>query len=162
MVPGNADLLLGLAVIWGAALALAAAGELLFTKRTQEGRRLRSFYLPRGSPLLARVRLAYGAPLLAGAALTACLLRAGALDAIPAAWLLTYGAALICAGLFSSAAVRTLGGALLTLGACSAALPAANLAFVASGFGAAHLVYAAREAMRGEPSVRARLDKEPT
>jgi len=146
MVPEAGGPALRLGLVWGAALVVAAAGELFLTKRTAEGRRLRSFYLPRGSPLLARVRLAYLAPLFVGAALTGGLARAGAWQAIPAAWLLSYGAALVCAGLFSSAPVRALGGVVLAIGALAAALPGGNLAWLALGFGASHLAYAAQQA----------------
>ena len=141
----------GLAAVWGAAFVAAAAVELLLTKL--EARRLRTatFHFPSGSPMLHRMRLAYSAPLFVGAALTVALARAGATDAIPAAWLLAYGAALVCAGLFSLRAVRALGTAFLVLGALAALAPGLNLALLAAGFGGAHVVYGALVLRGGRP-----------
>jgi hypothetical protein len=139
--PVDARSLGPLAAIWGAACAAAVALEVLLTKRAARGARSRSFYFPKGSPLLRRMRLAYTAPLFVGAVMTAGLARAGAFAAIPAAWLLSYGAALVCAGLFSTAPVRVLGAAFLAAGAAATAFPAGDLGFLALAFGGAHIAY---------------------
>jgi hypothetical protein len=116
-------------------------GELILTKRAADRSGSRAFYVPQGSPLLSRMRLAYVAPLMVGAALTFALVRAAALEVIPAAWLLSYGAALLCAGLFSTGSVRVLGAAFLSVGVVAAVAAALNLWLLALGFGGAHLVY---------------------
>lgn len=139
-----------LAAIWGAAFVVSAAVEVALTKRAARGTRARSFYFPAGSPLLRRMRTAYTAPLLVGALLTGALVRADAYGAIPAAWILSYGAALLCAGLFSTQPVRALGAAFLALGAAAAAAPAWNLAWLAASFGLAHIAYGAALLRGGE------------
>lgn len=138
MAPPDPRPLAPLAAIWGPAFLAGLALELALTRRARRGA---PFLVTDGSPLRRRMRLAYTAPLFVGAAMTAGLARAGAFAAIPAAWLLSYGAALVCAGLFSTPPVRVLGGAFLAAGALATAFPAANLAFVALAFGGAHVAY---------------------
>lgn len=149
VAPPDAAAVRGLAVAWGLAFVVAFTAELVLTKRAARRAGGTTFYFPEGSPLLRRMRLAYGAPLVVGAAMTATLVRAGAWSAVPAAWLLSYGAALVCAGLFSIGAVRVLGMTNLAIGALAALAPELNLLWLAAGFGAAHVVYGAAILRRG-------------
>jgi len=80
--------------------------------------------------------------ILAGAVLTGAALQWGAIDRLPAVWLLLYGCGLIAAGAFSVAAVPIMGGGFLLLGATAAFAPAAwGQALLASGFAGLHVVF---------------------
>jgi hypothetical protein len=150
LAPLDAQALRALGWTWGAAFVSAALVEVALTKREARRLRAQTFHFPSGSPMLHRMRLAYTAPLFVGAALTLALARAGATEAIPAAWLLSYGAALLCAGLFSTRPVRALGAAFLAVGSAAALAPELNLAWLAAGFGVAHIVYGALVARGGD------------
>jgi len=62
-------------------------------------------------------------PLVAGAALTVALVRAGAAAALPGTWLLLYGAGVVSGGVFSVRIVPVTGGALMLAGAAALAAP---------------------------------------
>ncbi len=83
-------------------------------------------------------------PLVAGALLTAVLVRAGQWSALPGTWLLLYGVGLLTAGAFSAAVVRAMGACFMALGAAAFATPAAwgDLA-MALGFGGLHMAFGA-------------------
>jgi len=86
--------------------------------------------------------LSLSPPLIAAAALTVVLFRAGLPDILPGMWLLLYGAAVMTAGAFSVRLVPILGVCFMALGAVALLTPAAwaNL-WMASGFGGLHLVF---------------------
>lgn len=75
-------------------------------------------------------------PLVAGAALTAALARAGSYALLPAVWLLLYGCAVVGAGVSSVPVVPAFGGALVALGLAALLLPEAGNILLGVGFGA--------------------------
>jgi hypothetical protein len=80
--------------------------------------------------------------ILAGAVLTAAAVQWGAIDRLPAVWLLLYGCGLIAAGAFSIPVVPIMGGGFLLLGATAAFAPATwGQALLASGFAGLHVVF---------------------
>jgi hypothetical protein len=100
----------------------------------------------RGLPLFSgparKVALSLSPPLVAGAFLTFVLFRAGLHSALPATWLLLYGAGIITGGAFSVAIVPIMGVCFMLLGGLAVLAPAAwgNL-FLAAGFGGLHIVF---------------------
>jgi hypothetical protein len=100
----------------------------------------------RGLPLFSgparKVALSLSPPLVAGAFLTFVLFRAGLDSALPATWLLLYGAGIITGGAFSVAIVPIMGICLMLLGGLAVLAPATwgNL-FLAAGFGGLHIVF---------------------
>ena len=86
--------------------------------------------------------LAFVPALVAGALLTAALVRASAWDLLPGAWLTCYGAAVVSGGAFSVRAVPIFGALLLAIGAAALFLPAStHLWLLGTGFGALHLLF---------------------
>ena len=97
-----------------------------------------SDHRPAGSAA-RRFALALLPPLLAGAALTAALARAGSYALPPAVWLLFYGCAVVGAGVSSVPVVPLFGGSLVALGLAALLLPAAGDVLLGLGFGAGHV-----------------------
>lgn len=95
----------------------------------------------RGAPA-RRFFVSYFAPLLAGAALTIVLARGGLYSALPATWLLLYGASFISSGAYSIPLVPVMGVCYMLLGmvACFVPLAGGN-ALLGTGFGGIHLVF---------------------
>ena len=99
-----------------------------------------------GTPLLSgpgrKFVLTLLPPLVAGAALTLVLERAGLTAAIPGAWLLLYGTAVATGGSFSVRAVPVMGYCFMALGALALWAPAgwANY-LMAAGFGGLHIIF---------------------
>lgn len=96
-----------------------------------------------GTPMLrgagARFFRGLCPPLAAGALITVALVRAGAVQALPSAWLLCYGTALLAAGVHSIPVVRAMGASFLAVGAAAALAPAGSGdLFMALGFGGLH------------------------
>jgi hypothetical protein len=134
----------GWLVVWLAVAPLAATVGVFFLMRKA---RATNAALARGAG--RRFALALVPPLLAGAALTAGLVRARAFDVLPGLWLLLYGIAVLAAGAHSVPAVRLFGAALLVFGflALAVPFPAAN-ALLGAGFGLGHVVSGAVVARR--------------
>jgi hypothetical protein len=89
-----------------------------------------------------RFFISYFAPLAAGAVLTLALVRVEAYSAIPATWLLLYGAAFVSSGAFSIRVIPVMGVAFMFLGAV-AALPPLGVSniLLGVGFGGLHIIF---------------------
>jgi len=93
--------------------------------------------------------LSFLPPVLAGAALTAALYRAGGAEAIPGAWLLLYGAGVMTAGTFSIRIVPIMGLCFMVVGALALFSPAAwSDAYLGIGFGGLQVVFGGAIARR--------------
>jgi hypothetical protein len=80
--------------------------------------------------------------LLAGAALTWALARAGLYDLLPGTWLLLYGASVVTGGSYSVRPVPLMGaGFMLAGGLALVSPPAWGNAYMASAFGGLHILF---------------------
>lgn len=100
----------------------------------------------RGLPLFSgparKVALSLSPPFVAGAFLTFVLFRAGLESALPATWLLLYGAGIITGGAFSVAIVPIMGICFMVLGGLAVLAPLAWANwFLAAGFGGLHIIF---------------------
>ena len=100
----------------------------------------------RGLPLFSgparKVALGLAPPLVAGAFLTFLLFRTGLESALPATWLLLYGAGIIAGGAFSVAIVPVMGVCFMLLGGLAVLSPAAwGNWYLAVGFGGLHIAF---------------------
>jgi len=100
----------------------------------------------RGLPLFSgparKVALGLAPPLVAGAFLTFLLSRAGLDSALPAAWLLLYGAGIMTGGAFSVAILPIMGLCFMLVGGFAVLAPAAwGNFFLAAGFGGLHMIF---------------------
>jgi hypothetical protein len=118
-----------------AAIAGLIAGATMFHKAARANV---SF---RGGPA-RRFFVSYLAPILAGAALTFVLARGGLYAALPATWLLLYGASFISSGAYSIPLVPVMGVCYMLIGlaACFVPLATGNV-LLGVGFGGLHLVF---------------------
>ena len=89
-----------------------------------------------------RFVLSYLPPLAVGVLLTAALVRAGALWALPGTWLLLYGTGVVTGGAFSVRVVPLMGLCFMALGAVALFAPATwGTPLMAAGFGGLHIVF---------------------
>ena len=100
----------------------------------------------RGLPLFSgparKVALGLAPPLVAGAFLTFLLFRAGLQAALPAAWLLLYGAGIMTGGAYSVSIVPVMGLCFMLVGSLSVLGPPAwGNWFLAAGFGGLHIIF---------------------
>ncbi len=125
-----------LAVWLGAAItASAIAGAAMAWK----ARRARTSLV---SGLGRKFFLSFLPPFGIGVALTPALYTHGAIDLLPALWLLSYGAAVITGGAFSVAVVPRMGVGLMLFGTAALLTPGAwGDAWMAAGFGGLQLAF---------------------
>jgi len=83
----------------------------------------------------------YFAPLIAGAVLTFVLWRAGQFVAMPALWLLLYGASFVTSGAHSIRVIPVMGLLYMLLGVAAAVIPEAGNLFMIVGFGGLHVIF---------------------
>src|SRR5579864_1743605 len=100
----------------------------------------------RGLPLFSgparKAALGLAPPLVAGAFLTFLLFRAGMQSALPATWLLLYGAGITTGGVFSVSIVPVMGLCFMLLGGLAVLGPAAwGNWFLGAGFGGLHILF---------------------
>ncbi|MGA3172699.1 MAG: hypothetical protein ABSE62_16985 [Chthoniobacteraceae bacterium] len=100
----------------------------------------------RGLPLLSgparKAAFGLAPPLIAGAFLTFLLFRSGLQSALPATWLLLYGAGLMTGGSFAVTIVPVMGFCFMLLGGLAALAPIAwGNYFLAAGFGGLHILF---------------------
>jgi hypothetical protein len=80
--------------------------------------------------------------LLAGAVLSAVLVRAGLMEFVPGTWLLLYGAGVVSGGAASVPAVPLMGACFMAVGAVALLLPGLSGEVVlAAGFGGLHILF---------------------
>ncbi len=123
--------------VWLAEALVAAAIGLLSCswKANRNG-------LPLFSGPARKVAFGLAPPLVAGAFLTFLLFRAGLQSALPATWLLLYGAGIMTGGSFSVAIVPVMGVCFMLLGGLAVLAPTAwGNWFLAAGFGGLHIVF---------------------
>jgi hypothetical protein len=111
--------------------------------------KLRARQLPMLSGPNRRFFASLSVPLLAGAVLTAVLLRDGLARELPGTWLLLYGAAVFAGGTLSVRIVPVMGLCFMALGAVTLLVPGIPAdAAMAAGFGALHVVFGSLIARR--------------
>ncbi len=95
----------------------------------------------RGAPA-RRFFVSYFAPIFAAAALTFVLARAELYSALPATWLLLYGASFVSSGAYSIPAVPVMGVCFMVLGVAACFFPLwGGNALLGIGFGGLHVVF---------------------
>jgi MFS family permease len=115
------------------AASIAAVTMMLKAKRAQVSFR---------DAAARRFFISYFAPVVAAAALTLFLVRAGFYEALPPTWLLLYGASFISSGAFSIPVVPVMGVCFMLLGGAACLVPfAAGNALLAAGFGGLHVIF---------------------
>jgi hypothetical protein len=128
------------------ALALTIGILAMWRKASKAG-------MPMWSAPARKFLFSFVPPVVAGAALTLVLWRAGAPAAIPGVWLMLYGTGVVTGGAFSVPVVPVMGGCFLILGALAVFSPPAwsiswNDLWLAVGFGGLHIVFGAVIARR--------------
>lgn len=81
-------------------------------------------------------------PLVAGAVLTAALVRGGSMHLLPGTWLLLYGTSVVTGGSYSVRPVPLMGAAFMVAGMAALLSPATwGDAYMAGGFGGLHIAF---------------------
>lgn len=87
---------------------------------------------------------AFAPPLAAGVAITVGLWRFGHFEAMVPAWMLTYGAAIVCGGAYSVRVVPVMGWCFMAMGAVAFLMPAGfGNTYMAASFGLLHIIFGA-------------------
>ena len=93
--------------------------------------------------------MSFAPPLIAGVAITIGLWRGGHFEAMIPAWILCYGAAVVCGGAFSVRIVPVMGWCFIAMGAIAYILPAGwGNTYMAASFGLLHIIFGAIIARR--------------
>jgi hypothetical protein len=93
--------------------------------------------------------MSFAPPLIAGVAITIGLWRFGHFEAMIPAWILCYGAAVVCGGAFSVRIVPVMGWCFIACGAIAYVMPAGwGNVYMAATFGVLHIVFGAIIARR--------------
>src|SRR6266536_1306748 len=124
-------------IVWllAAAIALSTGVIAMLRKAARLG-------APLAGAVGRRFAISLAAPLVAGAALTWGVWRHDDGALMPAVWLLLYGTGVLAGGIFSVAAVRLLGVALMALGVAALATPPAwGDVWLGVGFGGLQLAF---------------------
>lgn len=88
--------------------------------------------------------MSFAPPLIAGVAITIGLWRFGHFEAMIPAWILCYGAAVVCGGAFSVRVVPVMGWCFIACGAVAYVMPAGwGNAYMAATFGLLHIIFGA-------------------
>jgi hypothetical protein len=161
-VPGRGGMLMGVVGLLAAPLAatratpgawlavwLGAAFVAAAIALAAMVRKARTHRVPLAGPAARKFALGFTPAIAAGGLLTVALATRGLVGLLPGTWLLLYGAGVVAAGAFSPRAVPLLGLVLMALGCAALLWPEApGDAFMAAGFGAAHIAAGWRIARR--------------
>jgi len=94
------------------------------------------------TPAARRFFVSYFAPIAAAAVITLMLLRAQWYEAMPAVWMLSYGASFISSGAYSIRVVPQMGICFMLLGIAAALVPfPTSNALLGAGFGGLHIAF---------------------
>lgn len=127
-------------LLWWLAEGVIAAGLGVLAM----GRKARAAGVPLWSAPFRKFVFSFVPPLIAGAAITVVLWRAGAMSAVAGVWLLLYGTGVIAGGAFSVRVVPVMGAGFLIAGALAVFSPAAWSDFwLGLGFGGLHIAFGA-------------------
>jgi hypothetical protein len=155
MVVGCGALIAGLVASREAALVnrlsiwLADAGLSVFVGAISAALKARAWEQPLFGGPIRKFSLSFAPAIMAGAVLTAFILRSGSASLLPGLWLLLYGAGLAAAGTLSVWVIPFMGACFFALGVIALSGPAAwaNSLLIA-GFAGAHIISGAVIARR--------------
>ena len=129
----------GWLAIWLSEAALAFVIAIVAIRR-----KARAVHMPLLSGPVRRFAFSFAPPMCAGMLLTFALYRAGLVAALPGAWLLLFGVAVITGGAFSVRIVPVMGLAFMLAGAVALVTPAPwGNWLMAAGFGGLQIVFGA-------------------
>lgn len=98
--------------------------------------------MPLLSGPLRKLVLSFSPSMIAGAVLTAVLVRHGSYGLLPGVWMLLYGAAVVSAGTYSVRSVPVMGAAFMVVGAIALVAPPAWMTLLlVAGFGCLHIIF---------------------
>ncbi len=133
---------------WGAIVWLCAAPVSLAVSLGWTLRKARRSGESLVSGPARRLVLSFAPPMLAGALLTAVLLRDGHTTILPGLWLLVYGAAVVVGGAYSVRVLPAMGACFMGLGAVALVAPSLGPILLAVGFGGLHIAFGFQVARR--------------
>ncbi len=153
-LPGRGQIVMGVSALAAAALAARQPdharwlavwmGEALIGVALGVGfmvAKARSAAQPLLSGPGARFAFSFTLPVIAAAALTPLLARAGLYQALPGMWMLLYGVAVAVGGVVSTPIVPVLGACFMALGAAGLLTRGSPDLLMALGFGVLHIVF---------------------
>ncbi|HEX9728833.1 MAG TPA: hypothetical protein VGA37_10045 [Gemmatimonadales bacterium] len=120
---------------------IPAAGLAIATAGLSNAAKVRRMGIPLWSGSFRKLAWVMTPILVAGGVLTYALATAGADPLLPGMWLALYGAGVTAGGTLSVRAIRSMGLLLLAFGAAALLRPEWGPPLLATGFGAAHVVF---------------------